>query len=101
MVEGGTAGGVAAGAVAFEDREAGLAARRHVQAGARIVRKMSHDRRVRTLATGDGSPDRPLRLPKVHRQRGLVPRQQGAQLAGPQPPTQRLANRLRENVQSK
>jgi len=96
MVEGGTGGGAAAGAVAFEEGEAGLAARRHGQAGARMVRQTSHDRRVRTLATGDGSPDRPVRLPKVHRQRGMVPRQQGAQPAGPQPPPQRLPNCLRE-----
>jgi len=97
MVEGVTGGGAAAGAVAFEEEEAGLAARRHVQAGAQMVRQTSHDSRVRTWATGDGSPDWPVRLAKVHRRRGMVPRQQGAQPAGPQPPPQRLPNRLREN----
>jgi len=48
MVEGVTGGGAAAGAVAFEKGEAGLAARRHVQAGAQMVRQTSHDRRFRT-----------------------------------------------------
>jgi len=37
-----------------------------------------------------------VRLEKVHRQRGMVPRQQGAEPAGPQPPPQRLPNLLGE-----